>query len=270
MDQTQAIKDLTSKARKIPQIQGLFLAGSFGRGVEDPYSDIDMVAVADTENHLAIETAWKEMLNSLWLIVFSNTRRFRSTLVNVITEDWLRIDLIVEPKELFARRAKSHTKLLFEHCSLYETLDDTLPAKTVHAGTIEQIINEFIRVLGLIVVVVEGRGEYVTGVAGAQMLRDQFARLLIETKALSDPGGALHMSRILSESDMALLQSIPVPQMDHTSIIKTDIETAKLFFPLARQIAAEHGAEWPEAFEVATQKYLQNALGDKFDVSWKT
>lgn len=267
MDQKQAITELTSKARQIPQLQGLYLVGSFGRGLEDDYSDIDMVAVADSEDHAAVSEAWKGILVSLWPIVFMNTRSFGATLINAITKNWLRCDLIIEPEDHFSQRTKSHTKLQFERTQLYEKLADTLPTKSADTMRMEQIIKEFIRVLGLLVVG-DGRGEYFTSVAGTQILRDQFAQLLIETKAIADPGGTLHLSRNLSESDMALLRSLPIPQIDRASIIHANIETAKLFFPVARKIAIEHELNWPDSFEIATQKYLQNALGDEFDVVW--
>lgn len=260
MDQRKAIAELTSKAREIPQLQGLYLVGSFGRGFEDEYSDIDMVAVADKENHAAIAEAWNEALKGLWPIVFLNTRSFGATLINAITEDWLRCDLIIEPKDIFAKRAQSHTKLLFEQTDLYENLADNLPAKPANTARMEHIIGEFIRVLGLLVVA-DGRGEYFTAVWGTQILRDQFAQLLLETKAIADPGGVLHLSRNLSESDMTLLQSLPIPQLDRVSIINDHIETAKLFFPIAKKIATKHDLNWPNAFETATQKHLQQALG---------
>lgn len=267
MDQRKAIRDLTSKAREIPQLQGLYLVGSFGRGLEDEYSDIDMVAVADKEHHAAIAEAWNEALKSLWPIVFLNTRSFGVTLINAITEDWLRCDLIIEPEDFFAKRAKSHTKLLFEQGNLYNNLADNLPAKSANTARMEQIVSEFIRVLGL-VVLADGRGEYFTAVWGTQILRDQFSQLLLETKAIADPGGVLHLSRNLSESDMALLHSLPIPQLDRVSIINAYIETAKLFFPIAKKIAAEHNLDWPAAFEAATQKHLKNVFEGEFDVVW--
>lgn len=267
MDQSKAITELTAKSREIPKLQGLYLVGSFGRGLEDNFSDIDMVGVAGAEDHAAIEEAWKKNLQNLWPVIFMNTRRFNVTLINAITENWLRCDLIIEPADIFARRAKSHTKLLFENTGLYGKLSDNLPAKSVDTARMDQIIKEFIRVLGLLVVA-DGRAEYFTAIAGGQILRDQFAQLLTETKAIADPGGMLHLSRNLSKDDMILLHSIPIPQIDRTSIIRAQIETAKLFFPMARKIAAKHDLNWPEEFEAATQKYLKDALGDEFDVVW--
>lgn len=267
MGQRKAITELTAEAREIPKLQGLYLVGSFGRGLEDNFSDIDMVAVADAEDHAAIGDAWKKNLESLWPIIFMNTRSFGSTLINAITENWLRCDLIIEPRDTFATRAKSHTKLLFENTDLYEKLADNLPAKSANTGRMDQIIKEFIRVLGLLVVA-DGRREYFTAVSGTQILRDQFAQLLVEAKVIGDPGGILHMGRNLSESDMVLLQSLPIPQIDRASIIHAHIETAKLFFPVAREIAAKHKMHWPGAFETATQKYLRQALGDEFNVVW--
>jgi len=198
-----------------------------------------------------------------------NTRSFGATLVNAITADWLRCDLIIEQKDNFRSRAKSYTKPLFERSNLHEKLAEYLPGKNIDPGRMEQVINEFIRVLGLLVVG-DGRGEYFTGVAGTQILRDQFAQLLILTKGLNDPGGILHLSRNLSESDMALLHSLPIPQCDRASIIQANIETAKIFFPMARKIANEFQLNWPQPFEVATQKHLQDAFGDEFDVVWPT
>lgn len=267
MSQTEMIATLTEAARPLSHLQGLYLVGSFGRGSQDAFSDIDMLAVVPREHHVAFAQDWQRLLQDHWQIVFMQRRDFRSILMNAITVDWIRCDLIIDAEEGLLRRAKAVVRPLIENEQLYCKLSDELPTAQISASRVVEIANEFIRVLGLLAVVV-GREEYFTGAAGAGMLRDLFAKLLTEMSALADPGGALHQSRTLAADKMKILNELPVATIDRASIIEAHIRTARAFFPIARRAVTQVGAIWPSQFENATRHFLQRELGREFDVSW--
>jgi hypothetical protein len=158
-------------------------------------------------------------------------------------------------------------KALIDRDGLYEAL----PEQTIHTGPnidrIRHLINDFIRVLGLLSVVA-GRGEYFTAVAGAGLLREHLANLMVEEAAIPDPGGALHLSSLLSSGDMSILTSLPYPAPSRASVVAAHLETARQFMPRARAFAAALSSEWPIQFEEATLQHLRNELGSEFDVSW--
>ncbi|UXN72255.1 nucleotidyltransferase domain-containing protein [Devosia sp. A8/3-2] len=51
-------------------VRGLFLAGSFGRGTADQWSDVDLVALVEPEHHAAVAADWRQTLDAITLIVF--------------------------------------------------------------------------------------------------------------------------------------------------------------------------------------------------------
>src|SRR5690606_33655741 len=116
---------------------------------------------------------------------------------------------------------------------IYDRLPDTLPPRMPDAGTVRYLIHEFIRMLGLMPVVL-GREEYVTMVLGVGMLRGHLETLLMQDVADPDPGGILHLSRLLPPEQMQLLQSLPYPGPQRQALIAANIAIAREFMPRAR------------------------------------
>jgi hypothetical protein len=259
MAETPFIQDAAAIFEGLPQVEALFLAGSHGAGRADAHSDIDLVAVAAAD-HAGIATAWCGGLAALAPVVFWDQRVGRSTLVNAITQDWLRVDLlIVTPGDLGAR-SKDSVKVLIDRAGIYARLPGTLPPARPDPERVGRIIREFIRVLGLLPVGV-GRGEDVLLVKGAGLLRDLLADLMLEDCPLPDRGGVLHPSRLLTPAQMAVLRQLPYPGPEREAVIAAHVAVAGVFFPLARAMAARVGTAWPEAFEAALRRRLTAELG---------
>jgi predicted nucleotidyltransferase len=152
------------------RIAALFLSGSLGRGTADRFSDIDLLAVAPLEAHETIATEYQASLAGLLPIVFWRQRAAESVLVNVVTEDWQRIDFLLTAPDRLPDYARDTVKPLFDRQHLLDIMRPTSRASRPNRARVEFLINEFIRVLGLLAVVV-GRREFETGVAGAGLLR---------------------------------------------------------------------------------------------------
>jgi hypothetical protein len=103
---------------------------------------------------------------------------------------------------------------------------------------------------------------------GAGLQRDHIAALLTLRDGIRNSGGALHQSKTMSAPSMALLHSLPYPQPNRDAVINAHIALAHHFFPLARDMAKTHGADWPQAFEDATKRILLLSFGDRFDTNW--
>jgi hypothetical protein len=253
------IQDATAIFVGLPQVEALFLGGSHGAGTADAYSDIDLVAVAATD-HAGIAAAWRAGLEALQPVVFWDLRAGRSTLANAITEDWLRVDLLIVAAGDLGARSKAGLKVLIDRAGISEGLPDTLPPARPNPERVGRIIGEFIRVLGLLPVGV-GRGEDVLLVKGAGLLRDLLQELMLEDCPLPDRGGVLHPSRLLTADQMAVLRDLPCPGPERGAVIAAHLAVAAVFFPLARAMAARVGTAWPAAFEAALQRRLKAELG---------
>jgi hypothetical protein len=97
---------------------------------------------------------------------------------------------------------------------------------------------------------------------GAVTTRDTcLVPLFCAERGIRRAGGVKRMRPFLSEEQHALLEHLPpfLPTLD--SVIECELAVAKHFIPRGRALARETGAEWPEALEAATVRYVENALG---------
>lgn len=256
------------------QIAALLLGGSHGRGSSDAFSDFDFIAVADAHDHRDVAVLWRRVIEAVAPVVYGNERGGPTTLINAITRDWLRVDLsIVDAATLIDRAergaagySQATLRMLFDRAGIYPRLPEAPPEPQANPKQVEATIYEFIRVLGLISIGM-GRGELVLGVTGAGLLRDLLIRLMVEETHSPERGGALHLSRTLTEDQMDVLLALPYPGPDRAEILAAHRALARAFFPRARALAAALAIEWPSAFEEATRRHLARAFGAE-TVAW--
>jgi len=265
--QDDLIQRVTGDVAKLPQVRALFLGGSYARGSADAYSDIDLIALVDADHHAEIAARWRLILENITRVVFWNEQGRDAVLLNAITYEWLRCDMLIIAPPAFASRAKNLVRPLVDPEGFFDRLPPALDRKAPDAGRVAYLINEFIRVLGLLSVVV-GRAEYLVAVTGAGHLREHLTNLMLEEISPPDRGGALHLSRLLPARHMDVLHALPFPTPERASVIEAHIAVARQFFPRARALASNLGIVWPEEFETATRDHLQRALGDQNDISW--
>ena len=151
------------------------------------------------------------------------------TLVSAITRDWLRCDLFMVAPDGLAGRAQSTLTPLIDPDDLHSALPDDLLPGASKPARVQGLIEEFIRVLGLLPIAV-GRGEHVVATRGAGLLRDMLVDLMLEDAALPGGHGALHLSRLLSPEDMACLAALPPARPDRPDV-EAHLATARAFVP---------------------------------------
>lgn len=267
MDQRELIAAIRQRMSGKEAVRGLFLAGSYGRETADEWSDVDLIALAEPQNHAAIAADWRQTLGAITPIVFWQELPRGGVLLNAVSEDWLRCDLHIVTPDNFGRRAKNTVKPLVDRDAVYDALPETLPLRQPDRGTVSYLIHEFIRMLGLMPVAL-GRKEYVTMVLGVGMMRDHLTALLMQDVTNPDPGGMLHQSALLSAGNMALLKSLPYPGPERDALISANFAIAREFMPRARAMAQRLDIAWPEVFEAATRKRLAATLGEAAERAW--
>ncbi|UOA26542.1 nucleotidyltransferase domain-containing protein [Pseudosulfitobacter sp. DSM 107133] len=262
MDHPETIKTILDALSDTPDIRALFLSGSYANGMADAYSDIDFVLVAKDGATDAIAGQWHEAVAQTGEIVLWWDRTTVPVLINAITADWTRTDVIILKPEQLAAHTQHSLKPLFDHDNLY----DGLAAAPVPAGpNLEKFtyqIEEFIRILGLLHLAA-GRAEYINGVLGVYHLRNLLVALLIEETNAPNRGGVLHLNRLITDAQKALLVSLPSPVPEREAMIAAHLAYAKAYLPRARRRARQIGVDWPERFEAVTWDRLDQTLGIK-------
>ena len=259
MDQQRLVDEIVSAVRGDADLRALFLAGSLGRGDGDRFSDVDLVAVVGRAKQEGFGARWRPTFEAITPVVLWYAPRGITTLHSAVTRDWLRCDLYVVAPDGLRGRAKSTLAPLIDPDDLRAALPDNLPPGAPQAARVQGLIEEFIRVLGLLPVAI-GRGEHVVATRGAGLLRDKLIDLMLEDAALPGGHGALHLSRLLPPEDMACLAALPPARPDRPDV-QAHLATARAFIPRARRMARDLALPWPEAFAAATARHLEAELG---------
>ncbi|MXY58113.1 MAG: nucleotidyltransferase domain-containing protein [Gammaproteobacteria bacterium] len=261
MRQADLIALLAQWLKSQRAVAGAFLGGSFGRGDADDYSDVDIyVVTAESAQIQTVANALADGLDRVTSILFSKTLPNART-INAITTEWLRFDLtVVSPPEL-AFLAKSELEPLFDRSGALETIrhsDQQPPTPT--PDHLLDIVNEFIRVLGL-TVVVKGRDDVVVAQNGVELLRGMLIRVMVMENRPQCRRGVLALRQDLTTDQFTVLAALPPLQANWPSIFARTTAISREFLPRARRLAAELGATWPEEFERVTRAHLDKQIG---------
>lgn len=254
------VERLTAALGADERVLAIWLMGSLARGTADRYSDVDVrIAVRDADFPAAVE-GWRELVDRVSPTVMR--RRFGppdDPIVTAIAPDWLRFDIAIQPASSAKGRSYDAARLLFDR-------DGTGARSRVTAATppdplarLPFVVEEFIRVLGLLPVVI-GRGEFFVALSGATILHNHLIDLfLMETGARRH--GAQRLNPLLTDEQRQALAALPPSTAEREPLIASHLACARLFLPRARKLMDEHGLAYPREFECALARHLHRALG---------
>ncbi len=260
MEHAEVTQTIAGALEDEPGITGLFLSGSYGNGLADAYSDIDFVLVAEEGACDRVAALWRGAVERTGEIVLWWDRRNVPVLINAITADWVRTDVVILKPEQMGGQVQSALKPLFDHTGIYDGLAAQVPERVPDAGAFLVQVEEFIRVLGLLHLAA-GRGEYINGVLGVFHLRNLLVELMIAETNAPDRGGVLHLNRLITEEQKAVLLGLPPLVAERGAMIAAHLAYARAYLPRARRWAVAIGMDWPERFEAVTWEKLGNDLG---------
>lgn len=261
--QAGLIDAVAEALRGDPRIEAAWLSGSFGRGTADAFSDVDVLALVPEDQYQEVTQAYAADVSAIAQAVLINPL-FGGAIVNVVTADWQRFDLSFVRHEQLDRYDAAHLKPLFNRGGASPPRRPSPPPYAPPADKVEAMTKEFLRVLGLLAVVL-GRGEQVLAISGIELQRRALIDLMIETNRVppQDRGGALHLRRLLTPAQLDVLAALPPLKAERQAIIDANVTITRLFLPLARQLCEEVGAPWPQALEDATRRRV-GPLGVEF------
>lgn len=260
MTHAKVIETIGQAMTDQPGIRALFLSGSYGNGRADAYSDIDFVLVAEAGATDAVAAQWRAAVAQTGEIVLWWDRADVPVLINAITADWTRTDVILLRPDQMGAHTQQSLKPVFDHDGIYAGLAERAPVRGSNPAKFKHQVEAFIRILGLLHLAA-GRAEYNNGVLGVFHLRNLLVDLLIEETDAPDRGGMLHLNRLITEEQKALMTALPPPVATREAMIAAHLAYAQAYLPRARARAAALGVVWPEAFEAATWDVLGKTLG---------
>lgn len=259
-EQSGLVRSIQQALEHHEAVEAAWVAGSLGAGKGDQYSDVDIVALVAAGRVSEIGSHYARHADEIAEPVLVKTL-FDGRVLNVITSEWQRFDIsFVETNEL-NRFDASGLSLLFNKTSAVVSPHNRNPY-TPTAATILKLVNEFLRMMGLLVVAV-GREEWVNGQTGVDIVRRLTVDLLLEANGIgpAERGGALHLNVLLTPEQRVRLEKLDAVGPNKVDIVRANLQLAAIFLPLARRMAADAEVQWPEAFEAATAAHLHSNLG---------
>ncbi|HEV2592746.1 MAG TPA: hypothetical protein VGU02_12730 [Gaiellaceae bacterium] len=117
---------------------------------------------------------------------------------------------------------------------------------------IDGLAEEFLRVLGLLPVVV-AREEWIVASDGAWLLRSFLVRLLVAENGEGVMTGVKRLNEKLTDEQRAIVEGLPPIVATRDGVIASHQAIAEAFLPRARRLATR----WPSELEAATRGHLE-------------
>ncbi|MGW8378078.1 nucleotidyltransferase domain-containing protein [Streptomyces sp. ODS28] len=247
-----------------PRVLAAWLSGSRGRGTADAYSDVDVWLVVSADDLPGFVADWPALSDHVTPTVLRR-QVGGAPVFTAITPDWLRFDVAIGTPDDVPERSRSTLEPLFDRADLTSRLRIEGAPQPPDPERVSALTTEFLRVLGLLPVVL-GRREYVVAASGTGLLRQLLIQLLVEDVAVEDRGGALRLNALLPAERLAALAALPPVEATRASAVAGHLACARAFLPAAREVHRRCGLEWPGGLERAALWHLRAALGAEWDL----
>jgi hypothetical protein len=245
------------------RIRALWLTGSLAAGTADPQSDVDLRAVVPAESFATIEQWWPDLIDLVAPTVWK--RRWPSppneAILGAITADYLRFDLVIQSVTDTQPRRLEAARVLFDKDGIAERFPLTAAAPPDPYAHLPYIVEEFIRLLGMLPIVVE-RDDVPMGMEGQMGVHSLLISLLLLENGIDRTiTGKRHVAAFLSAEQRVVLAGVSSLDPSMESLIQGRLAYARVFLPRARRLMEARSLPYPDAFETATKQHLRDTLG---------
>lgn len=249
---------LLAVLRADERVSGVWAIGSLARGEADRWSDIDLLVAVHTERFAALAEDWQSFLDGITPTVFAQRLGADGKpTITAITQEWHRFDITLA-SDTDQRPHGYVAKPLFIRAGASIPFTFITTAVQVDNKRLATLINHFLRVLGLLPVII-GREEWIVGLSPVGILRDALIDLyLLENGVVR--GGAKRLNSLLTDEQRQTLEALPPLTPTQGSIIANHQAIARLFLATARRLAETYDLEYPDRFERATLDHLMRSL----------
>ena len=235
-----------------------WLAGSFGCGAADSYSDIDLHCLVRAD----CVVPWRELAAEVAgpLVLASDLPGMIGGYA--LTPEWLHLDLIVHPRSSIELRGL--TGIL----PLYDSTGELPEVPAAQPGPGEpyfpsDVVQFFFYLLGNLVATF-GRGELIVAYGGILAVRDRLVELMVAERGIRRTSGNKRLNVFLTEEQREFLESMPAADVSIDRISAAIRHISAEFIRRGRALAVRSGQVWPQSLEDATIDHLRRHLGIDF------
>lgn len=261
-DQQHLIDRITRRLEADPRVESAWLIGSLGAGDGDAWSDVDILACAAEDSLAALVKDTRAQIDAIAPTLHVMTLYGR--VLSAVASDWARFDISFAPPEALSARPPGGMRRLFARPGAAAPAGPEPKPRPPTGDEIEAVAREFLRVLGLFVVGVK-RNDYILPQDGAGLLRSMLIDIMLAENGHSrTERGVKRLAQMLSDEQKRAIVALPPFASNREAAFAANKALAQAFIPRAKALAAQLGAQWPEAFEAGTRAYLEREIGFTF------
>jgi hypothetical protein len=255
--QNDFISDLQRQLAADLNVRAAWLTGSFGRGVADRYSDIDLhLLLGDVDAFRRNARTWLEMLRPLVLYKLL----FDGQMINALTDAGLRIDIWLHADPPTLDPAK--VKVLFDRDGALQFVatQEAAPDSVQVAAHLFAQIEEFWRCIALTPTVI-GRRELLVAFTGLNVELALVADILMTGYGRPRDRGVKVLNAFLGDDRRAELEAaLDLQGLNSASLVLAHAALAGVIRTHGPILAARHGFAYPQALEEAVLRYVAQEL----------
>lgn len=258
--QTQFIQSLTTATETDPRIRAAWLAGSFGKGIADRWSDVDahlLIDPAQIDDFRAGVQGWLEGLRPLVLYRLL----FGGQMVNAMTDEGMRLDVWLHSGES-AEVVEGHTRVLYaeEGALDWKPNPGSELSQAEAAAELERAIPEFWRCVAMLPVPL-GRDEKLIGAAGNFLILLLLTDVFALASGIRKDRGVKALNGFLPPAYRQLAEEATfLPALTREELARFQLRLARLMQEHGPAICAQWGVDYPQALEDAALGYVAREL----------
>ncbi len=259
--QTQFIESLAATATDDPRVRAAWLAGSFGKGIPDRWSDVDahlLIDPAHSDDFKAGVQGWLESLRPLVLYRLM----FGGQMVNAMTDEGIRLDVWLHSGEN-AEVVEGQTLVLCaqEGSLTWKPHPGTELSQAEAAAELERAIPEFWRCVAMLPVPL-GRDEKLIGAAGNFLILLLLTDVLSVQSGIRKDRGVKALNGFLPPELRRLAEdATSLPALTHEELARFQLRLARIMHAHGPAICEQWNVNYPQALEDAALGYVARELG---------
>jgi hypothetical protein len=258
--QIHFINALTTAAKTDPRIRAAWLAGSFGKGIADRWSDVDahlLIDPAHADDFGAGVRGWLEALRPLVLYRLM----FGGQMVNAMTDEGLRLDVWLHTGET-AEVVEGQTRVLYAEDGALNWLPHpgTKLSQAEAAAELDRAIPEFWRCVAMLPVAL-GRDEKLIGAAGNFLIVLLLTDVLSVQSGIRKDRGVKALNSFLPPEYRRLVEDATyLPELTHVELARFQLRLARILQEHGPAICEQWNVDYPQALEDAALEYVTREL----------
>lgn len=257
--QSALLDRLVAVVEQVPGVEAIWLSGSLAGGEGDEFSDVDLHAAINGEAPGDELELWRDVARSAGAVFARATPGPRGILVNAVTGDGSRFDLVIHASSHLSQGLAGPIRPLRDNAGLLAAVPISTAQAGPGPGQVTAWTEEFLRSL-LLLSVVGPRGEWISAEIGSLWMLSLLKDLMLAENGEAGAGSALRLGRRLNEEQRAVLLRLPPLTANERDVTRFQAALANEFLPRARRLCRQLGAAYPEEFEAAVRRRIGDRL----------